>query len=194
MILAPYLPACTLGWGHFLFMSELDDSVLMLSVASGDRAALGNLYDRHAKIAFAVAARLLASDREAEDIVHDAFLEVWRRAGTFDPERASARSWILMIVRSRAIDRKRSAQFRRGVEFDESKAPAAAEPCCATDLPRVFSILADLPVVQREVIELGYFEGLSSTEMAERLQLPVGTVKSRVAAALARLRTEMGDA
>jgi RNA polymerase sigma-70 factor, ECF subfamily len=174
-------------------MIPSEDAVRMLAIAAGSRPALGELYDRYAGIARAVAFRILANEQEAEDVIHDAFLEVWRRAPTYDPTRSSVRTWIMLLVRSRALDRRRSAVFRTSVSLDHASelASTAAEQ---HDSPKVASLLNNLPEAQRTVLELGYFDGLSSTEIATRLSIPVGTVKSRVAAALAKLRETLTEA
>ncbi len=174
-------------------MEEPQDHELIRAAASGSREALGALYDRYFRVSFLVSLRILKNEREAEDVVHDAFLEIWKRSATYDSTRASVKGWILLIVRSRSLDRKKSSAFRPTTSVDEVDIAACHEFPDA-DAPRVLSILSSLPSPQREVIELGYFEGLSSSEIAERLGVPIGTVKSRVAAALGRLRTELGVA
>jgi RNA polymerase sigma-70 factor, ECF subfamily len=166
------------------------DGELVSLIASGNCDALGLLYDRYEGIAFAVALRILRSDSEAEDIVQDVFVEIWRRASSYEAERGTVRTWVLLLVRSRALDRRRSAAFAKSVPLDlapESIAPAED----AQDHPRVAGLMAVLSPQQREVLEMGYFEGLSSSEIATRIGVPVGTVKSRVASALASLRTSL---
>ncbi|MEM1416935.1 MAG: sigma-70 family RNA polymerase sigma factor, partial [Myxococcota bacterium] len=122
------------------------------------------------------------------DAVHDLFVEVWQRAGDFDPRRGSVRTWIAMRLRSRCLDRLRRAKVR------ENKAPEARPPeppdviKRAVDEPKVRAALEQLGAPHREVVLLSYFAGLSSTEIAERLSIPVGTVKSRMRAALTALR------
>jgi RNA polymerase sigma-70 factor, ECF subfamily len=161
-------------------------------IAGGDSDALGDLYDRYSGIAFAVALRILHAAPEAEDIVQDVFVEIWRKAGTFERDRGSVRTWLLLMVRSRSLDRKRSPAFSKSVSLDAM--PDCLEGAEAMfDHPRVTRLMDALPEAQREVLELGYFEGLSSTEIAIRLAIPVGTVKSRVAAALASLRAAVAD-
>lgn len=164
------------------------DAALVAAMADGDRGAMATLYTRHASVLLGLAIRIVRERREAEDLLHDVFLEAWRSAKDFDPKRGRVRTWLAIRMRSRALDLQKSARVSRnagdgGLELlvDESE---AASPDCA----RVRAALASLGDDQRRVIELAYFEGLSCTEIAERIAIPVGTVKSRVAAGLERLR------
>lgn len=176
---------------------EVDRDVeLVIASAGGDRNALSELYDRYAALLLGVAQRILGGPREAEDLVHDVFLEAWKQAGQYDSARGSVRTWLLMRLRSRALDRKKSASNRTvplesRTEVAERAAPNE-DPSLGPDRAAVRRTVAGLPREQRAVLELAYFEGLSSSEIAIRLDTPIGTVKSRVAAALAKLRTELG--
>jgi len=167
------------------------DVELVSAVASGERSALAMLYDRHAAVVLAVVGRILGDRAEAEDLVHDVFVEIWQRAGQYDPGRASVRGWVLMVARSRALDRRRAAfRTRRGDPagpVSDAAAPTSGDHGAA-DGARLDAALAVLPAAQQQVIRLAYFEGLSSSEMADRLGVPPGTVKSRVAAAFQKLR------
>jgi RNA polymerase sigma-70 factor, ECF subfamily len=170
-----------------------DDRDLVGRIANGDRTALALLYDRYAGVLLAVGRRVLGDVREAEDLVHDVVLEIWRCAGDYDAARGSVRAWILMRMRSRSLDRKKAPRVARKVTLDDgaidaAPAEAAEDPHFAPDRSRVRQALALLPPEQRAVLELGYYEGLSSTEIAARESIPLGTVKSRVAAGLAKLR------
>jgi RNA polymerase sigma-70 factor (ECF subfamily) len=169
---------------------ESDDRELVRRVAGGDRNALGLLYDRYAPIVLALGQKILRSRREAEDLLQDVFLEVWRQAGDYEPSRGSVRTWIVLRARSRALDRCRSA-WSRVVPIEDTQErgdEGAVDPMLQADHERLRRVLVTLPEEQQKVLELGYFEGLSSSEIAERLGVPLGTVKSRVAAALAKLR------
>jgi RNA polymerase sigma-70 factor (ECF subfamily) len=137
--------------------------------------------------------RILGDGREAEDLLHDVFLEAWKQAGTFDDTRGSVRGWLFLRMRSRALDRRKSVGFarRNDAEPEDRVVDAAEPPDVAADRETIRRALAQLSDAQRQVLELGYYEGLSSSEIAERLEVPVGTVKSRVAGALARLRDEL---
>ena len=177
-------------------VSPLSDADLVRDLARGDNAALGAIYDRYAGLMFAVGLRILGDRAEAEEVLHEVFVEAWKQAPTFDPERGSVRAWLTTRMRSRCLDRCKSAGRSRSVALDQAPEPRVhhnEDPSLARDRARVRQELGALPPEQREVIELGYFEGLSSSEMAERLKIPVGTVKSRVASAMARLRAALGE-
>ena len=173
-----------------------DDTRLLLRVASGDTEALGDLYDRHAPLLLAFARRALRDAREAEDILHDVFLEVWTHAGDYDATRASVRSWLFLRMRSRCLDRLRSARHRRehlcadpraGREVGSER--AYVDPGERVGLSRALLELGD---DQLRVVMLSYFEGLSSSDIAHELCVPEGTVKSRARAAVAKLRGLVG--
>lgn len=170
------------------------DVELVRAVARGDRQALAALYDRYSGIMFALAVRIVRERREAEDLLHDVFLEVWRSAKDYDPDRGRVRTWLTIRMRSRALDLQKSARVSRNVGDDSvlDRVVADNDIADSPDRARVRKALSDLPSEQRQVLELGYFEGLSCSEIAERLGTPIGTVKSRVAAALGKLRQYLG--
>jgi RNA polymerase sigma-70 factor (ECF subfamily) len=173
-----------------------EDGRLWQLVVDGDRAALGKLYDRYGGLMLALARRIMGDGRESEDLVHDVFLEAWRQAADFDASRGSVRAWLVLRLRSRALDRRKSAGFARVDSMDadpafQVHAEPPEDPALSPDREAIRRCLAQLPVEQRQVLVLGYFEGLSSSEIAERLGTPIGTVKSRVAAAMTRLRSAL---
>jgi RNA polymerase sigma-70 factor, ECF subfamily len=174
---------------------SFEDVELVAEAARGEVDALSALYDRYSRVCLTTAMRMLGDRAKAEDLVHDVFLEVWRHAHGYQPGRGSVRTWILMRMRSRALDKLRSATVRREVTVDEvaptEAAPAHEDPALAPDRAAVVRALAELPVEQREVLELAYFQGLSSSEIAAQVGSPLGTIKSRTAAALAKLRVAM---
>ena len=172
---------------------DTTDAQLVRSIAAGDRGCLGTLYDRHAPIMIGVGLRMLPTQVEVEDILHDVFLEVWRRAHTYDPNRASVRTWLLVRMRSRCLDRLKSAGYSRRRSLDTDERSAAAEGPAAADRSRVRDAIHKLNLDQRNVLMLGYFGGLSSTEIAAELDIPVGTVKSRMAAAVRSLRRQLKE-
>jgi RNA polymerase sigma-70 factor (ECF subfamily) len=171
---------------------EDEDVALVIAMAAGDRAGLARLYDRHAPTLLAVGQRMLGGRREAEDLVHDVFIEAWRRADRYDPARGSVRAWLIVRLRSRALDRHRAAlrspaSMDGGGRLDE-QAAEGEDPALAPDRTAVRRALETLSSDQRVVLELSYFQGLSSSEIALQTGTPLGTVKSRMATALARLR------
>ena len=168
------------------------DARLVAALADGDRGALGELYDRFAAQMLGLATRILGNRRDGEDLVHDVFLEAWQRARSYDPARGSVRAWLLLRVRSRAIDRARALASARRFAMVETAAGsdtrAEPEPGLGGDRERARAALEALPEAQRRVVELCYFEGCSGRDVAERLGIPIGTVKSRLFAAMKGLR------
>lgn len=174
--------------------SELSDRDLIERVKARDDTALSLMYDRYAGVAFALAYRTLGDRGQAEDVVQDAFLSLWRRAETFDSERGHLKSWLMTIVRNASIDRRRG-RFRH--EANEQNIDDHAYRLKTDDVwsdvernltgEHVRSALDDLPDAQREVIQLAYFGGLSQSEIAERTGLPLGTIKSRARLGLRKL-------
>jgi RNA polymerase sigma-70 factor (ECF subfamily) len=174
------------------------DEALVRAIANGDTRALSTLYDRHAPLMLGLARRIAGGKPEAEDIVHDVFVEAWRRAADYDAHRGSVKAWLLLRTRSRAIDFRKSAGVARTVPTgDGAWLSGVVDPrgddSEAPDRARLRRVLESLNSEQREVLLLGYFEGLSSSEIASKVGIPIGTVKSRVAAALSALRAALGD-
>jgi len=172
------------------------DEALMIRVAAGDVGALRTLYDQHAPRAMAIAMRILHSPEEAEDVVQETFLELWRRSSQFDGGRGGAVAWVVTIARSRAIDRLRASRAAcRAIEAGgarEDLLPTAfRSPEDQTEErrneARIATALAALPTAQRETIELSYFGGLSQSEIAVKTGSPLGTVKMRVKLAIDKL-------
>jgi RNA polymerase sigma-70 factor (ECF subfamily) len=178
-----------------------DDSALLVQgVARGDRDALVRLYDRFGTLVFTASLRLLRARAEAEDLLQEVFLQVWRQASAYDPERGSPEAWLLTIARSRGIDKLRS--MRRSDErirptedvrpTPEVGVASGADPSEAR--VTVGGVLASLPDAQRRVLELAYFEGLTLSEIATRLGEPLGTVKTRMRTGLERMRGALSSA
>ncbi|MFW5921575.1 MAG: sigma-70 family RNA polymerase sigma factor [Polyangiales bacterium] len=172
----------------------MDDDVRdMLAVSRGDRAALARLYDRHAPLMLALGQRLLRDRREAEDVLHDVFVEAWQRAGDFDPARGSPKTWLTLRMRSRCLDRLKSAgrartQHATGSMAEKLGGGVSPGMSAVGDASRMRRGLEALPESQRQVMVMGYFDGLSCSEIAEELGVPIGTVKSRMAAAMSKLK------
>ena len=179
--------------------AHLSDEALVALVARGDEDALAELYDRVGRIAYGLALRVLRDERHAEDAVQEAFLQVWRSAATFRAERAKASTWILTLVHRRAVDLVRREERRQADPLtDDSAAGVAPEETDEAawlrfERERVQAALKQLPDVQREALELAYYGGFSQSELADRLGVPLGTIKSRMFAGLARLRELLDD-
>ena len=168
------------------------DAVLVAAMAAGDRAALATLYRRYGGLMLSIAMRIVGERNQAEDLLHDVFLEAWRSAKDFDPQRGSVRTWLAIRVRSRSLDVRKSARVSRNAGDTGLDALSSNAPLPSPDHERVRAALASLSSEQRRVVELAYFEGLSCSEIAARLSVPIGTVKSRLAAGLRRLREALG--
>jgi RNA polymerase sigma-70 factor, ECF subfamily len=166
------------------------DAELLELVANAHRDALGQLYRRHAAAVRTAARRIMHDTGEAEDLVHDVFLEIWRTAGDYDPGRGSVRTWLLVRAHSRSVDRRRTLSRRH---FEELQGLQLAAVAPSDDEFMLRSAVTHLPDPLRELLELGYYVGMSCAEMAAALELPLGTVKSRVARALTELRTRLAE-
>jgi RNA polymerase sigma factor (sigma-70 family) len=173
-------------------VSERSNEELLDAVASGDDTALGELYDRFGKVAHSMAVRVLRDEALAEDAVQEAFLAVWRSADAYRRERAKPSTWILTLVHRRAVDLVRREDRRRGEPLDDAPEAAGASVPEEADLRNrraaVQAALRQLPDDQREALELAYYGGYTQSELAERLGVPLGTVKSRMFTGLTRLR------
>jgi len=174
--------------------SDEDDVALVRAIAAGDRNGLAALYDRYAPILLGLAMRIIRDRREAEDLLHDVFLEVWRTARDYDLGRGRVRTWLVVRMRSRALDVLKSARVSRRSGDGEvlERMVASPDPDASPDRQRVRAALAELTAEQRAVLELAYFDGQSCSEIATQLGIPIGTVKSRLAAGLGRLRQLLG--
>lgn len=172
------------------------DRAAIEAIAQGDRSGLAHLYDRHAGVMLRVACRVLKRRRDAEDLLHDVFLEAWHKASSYDARRGSVRGWLLLRVRSRAIDRLRTLQVMRA-HAHRAAAPdagvAAAPDTAGThyDGELARTALGQLSGKQQRVVELGYFKGLTCREIAAECGIPLGTVKSRLSAGLSNLRRQL---
>jgi RNA polymerase sigma-70 factor (ECF subfamily) len=173
---------------------EAEDAALVAAMAAGDRTALARLYDRHGGLLLAVGLKILRDRREAEDLLHDVFLEAWRHAADFDPKRGKVRTWLAIRMRSRALDVRKSARVSRAAGDTElDRVPAVGtEEATGGDHDRVRGALGSLATDQRRVLELAYFDGLTCSEISARIEIPIGTVKSRMAAALRKMRELVG--
>lgn len=176
------------------------EAELLTRVGRADQAAFAQLYDRLAPALYSFVLRMLQDEMEAEEVVQDGFSEVWRRAATYDPARASVFSWAAMIFRNRAIDRIRSRQriARTLDRLSEEPEPrqegdASSESFFRERQVQVRAALADLPSEQKVAVQLAFFDGLTHEEIATRLQSPLGTVKARIRRGLLRLRDRLEE-
>lgn len=171
------------------------DALLADRIRSGDTEALGELYDRYASTAIATAVRVVGGREEAEDVVHDAFVAVWRKIDRFDAARGSLRAWLMTVVRNRAIDRIRARRTTIDVDDADERSllRTGPNPTLEAALTRASTgdlraAMASLPEEQRRALELAYFEGYSYREVAELTGVPAGTANGRLRLALAKLR------
>ncbi len=178
--------------------SNPSDEALIRRIADGDEAALAALHDRYRLFAHALAVRVLGDGARAEDVVQDAFLTVWRRAGTYAVERGSVRTWLATVVRNRAIDlvRSRRERLARPDRDDGERLQAMVDPAPmvvdavvgAMERDMVRAAVEQLPDEQRHAIGLAFFRGLTHAEISAQTGVPLGTVKSRIRLGIQRLR------
>ena len=181
--------------------SAPDLADLLRSCGRGDQAAFAQLYDATSSRVVGLAVRVVRDPAQAEEVAQEAFLEIWKTSGRFDPAKGSPLGWLLTIVHRKAVDRVRSAEAstRRDTTYHQRNQPvehdSTAEAATASlEAGRVRQALSSLTPVQREALELAYFGGYTHTEVATMLELPVGTAKTRIRDGLIRLRDTMGVA
>jgi len=175
-------------------LARLADEDLLGLIEAGDEGAFEALYDRHSRVAYSLAYRLLGEAGAAEDLVQDLFLTLWRGAALYSPSRGSVRTWLLAILHNRGIDRLRSAgaMARRQEaleQMDHGVVPDIAEAAAGkVEAEAVRAALGTLPREQLEVLKLAYYGGFTHLEISQMLELPLGTVKSRMRLGLDRVR------
>lgn len=174
--------------------AQESDVLLLKAIAARDEAALAQLYDRYDRILFGLLMRILNNREEAEDVLQEVFLQVWRKAEDFDETRGRPFTWLVTLARSRGIDRLRTLASRERVaeagarEVSEEISDAATDALKSEQRGLVSDALAKLPDEQKRTIMLAYFDGLTQTEIATRLGAPLGTVKTRMRTGMIRLR------
>ena len=184
-------PARESGWGDYV-----------RRCARRDESALAALYDESSQLAYTIARRILQDEADASEVVLDVYKQIWDTAARFDEQRGSAASWIVLLARSRAMDRRR---YRATRIRTAAKVQQLSDPICPQPSPESLAIsrqsgrsvaraLAAMPSEQREALELSFFAGLSHAEIADRLGQPLGTVKTRIRLAVAKLRELLKDA
>ena len=181
--------------------ADFPDEALLALAAREDEEALAQLYDRYSRVAYGLALRIVRDQALAEDAVQEAFVTLWRSAGSFRAEKAKPSTWILTLVHRRAVDvvrreeRRRASPLVDGMEEPDERALPADEEIELNDRRRlVQEALRQLPDDQREALELAYYGGLTQSELAERLSVPLGTIKSRMFTGLRRLRDLLAEA
>ncbi|HZI63821.1 MAG TPA: sigma-70 family RNA polymerase sigma factor [Thermoanaerobaculia bacterium] len=179
---------------------QSEDLHLLGRAAAGDRDAFARLFDRHGSVALGLLTRMLGERSSAEEVLQETFLQVWQQARRYEPRLARPRAWILMIARSRALDRLRSQSAReRREEVVARWETASSGPVGIRNLEQeerrraVAAALDALPAEQRQAIELAFFGGLTHTQIAERLAVPLGTVKSRILLGMNKLRQSLAS-
>jgi RNA polymerase sigma-70 factor, ECF subfamily len=180
-------------------ISEQDDRVLIAEIARRDAPALERLYERYRTVVYHLAFKVLNSRESADEVVLEVFWQVWRDAERYDVQRGSIGAWLATIARSRAIDALRARRVAPSVEDDADDTPLAADPATDPEIQvsleqraeLVRAALESLPTDQRTALELSFFTGLSHGEIAEQLQEPLGTVKTRIRSAMLRLRERL---
>lgn len=180
-------------------LEAASDSDLVAAIGAGNATALGLLYDRFSSMLLGLAHRVLGDASDAEEVLQEAFLQVWNQAGRYDPKRSSVSTWLVLITRSRAIDRLRSRKVkdRTLVAIQQEKRGAHTSPEGVGDVlrqeraRRLRREMALLPPEQREVLEMAFFRGMTQSEIAERTGIPLGTVKTRSLLAMRKLRQAM---
>src|SRR5215208_5352457 len=177
--------------------SQAEDISCLRRITAGDRAAAAGLYDRHARPLFSLILRIVGNEPEAEDVLQEVFAQAFLQASRYDARRGVVAAWLLTIARSRAIDRLRARRARVDTrtrdlatidEVPDGQPDAAATLLGEERARLVRQALARLPLLQRLAIELAYYEGLSHAEIAERLEQPLGTIKTRIRSGLLKLR------
>jgi RNA polymerase sigma-70 factor, ECF subfamily len=176
---------------------------LIAGIAAGEKFALARAYDLFAKPLYGIAYRLLQNRTEAEDVIHEVFANLRDLADGYDPKRGSIEAWLVVMVRSRSIDRIRKTRRRADLiaaaapeDFGWDGEPVGTSPAHAAakneQAEAIRKAVADLPLDQRQALELAYFTGLTQQEIADRLREPLGTIKARVRRSLLRLREVIG--
>jgi RNA polymerase sigma-70 factor, ECF subfamily len=184
-----------------VFLRLAEDPSLARRLKAHEPKAMNDLYDRYGRVAYSVIYRIVRNSSTAEDLVQETFLRIWNRMQSFDAERGALGAWVLTVARNRAIDYLRSMDGRMeasAIELDHLERPGLFAKLDATALAidrvrRLKSAFEKLTPAQRQVIELAYYEGMSQTEMAERLKQPLGTVKTWTRSALKVLRDELAE-
>jgi len=189
------------GDGALASLKSVDDKSLVCAIASGNPDALSELYDRYVSMLFAIVQRILGVGADAEEILQQAFLQVWNQAERYDPGRSSVSTWLVLIARSRAIDLLRSRKVRertansaqQEINTKHASPEGAGNVLRQERAERLRKELDKLPAEQRDVLEMAFFRGMTQSEIAEESDIPLGTVKTRTLLAMKKLRAALRD-
>ncbi|WP_310415267.1 sigma-70 family RNA polymerase sigma factor [Chamaesiphon sp. OTE_8_metabat_110] len=180
--------------------ADKSDLQVLAALRRGDPAALGIVYDRYGKVVYRLALRMLTNPPEAEDLTQEVFLALWKGVDKYDPDRGTLLVFLLVMTRSRALNRlkqqgsQQNLTHRVGTYLAPTSNNPGMESVTLTELrERMSSALAELPTTQKQVLEMGYYQGKSQSEIARELDLPLGTVKTRSRQALLKLRQSLQD-
>lgn len=182
--------------------AQAEDRACLSRLSSGDGDAAASLYDSHARPIYSLVLRILDDEGDAEDVVQEVFAQAWRQAARYDATRGAVGAWLLVMARTRAIDKLRARRARSGPlavddraieEMPSHAADAAAAIIGAEEAGSIRRALGELPLLQRIAIELAYYEGLTQREIADRLEEPLGTVKTRIRLGLLKLRDTLAE-
>lgn len=170
-----------------------NDAEVLAQLCQGDKGALVRLYDEYSGLVYGVALRVLRNVEAAEDVVQEVFLQLWRNPKAFDERRGRLGAWLAVITRHRAVDSLRKLRFELGSNEVQMSERAGAEPPvdCSADADKAKKLMAQLPVEQKQVLELAFLDGMTHVEIAARIGEPLGTVKSRIRLGLLFLRKEL---
>jgi RNA polymerase sigma-70 factor, ECF subfamily len=180
--------------------SQNRDIELLRQIAAGDRTSFAEFYDRHSTLMFSVACRILRDPSEAEDVLQEAFMQIWEKAAKFDPKLGKASSWAAILVRNKAVDRIRASQRRIRLAEEAGAEQGAVNNVDDTANEAVYghekanliqSAIVELPMEQRQAIEMAYFSGLTQDEISKKLNQPLGTIKARIRRGLLKLRDQL---
>lgn len=197
------VPLCATAWKTTNRVNEpaLDKNVeLLRKIGAGDRAAFAEFYDQHARLLFSIAFKILNDGREAEDVLQEVFLQIWNKAGNYNPTLGRPASWAITLTRNKAIDHIRSSQRRTrlmeqaGIENTvrtDASGTANESVRSRESAAMISSAVAGLPAEQRQAIELAFFRGLTQNQISETLKEPLGTIKARIRRGMLKLRDRL---
>lgn len=184
-------------------MGQPEDWASIRRIAAGDQSALADFYDRHSRLVYSVAFNILGDIHMAEEVVQDVFIQIWKRASSYNPDQGKVLTWLTSVARHRAIDHFRRINVRpegHAIGWDdccedESDDDAVVEAGYLSSEERavIRRKIASLPLDQKQALSLAYFNGMTQQEIAEYLHQPLGTIKTRIRLGLQKLRSELGD-